>query len=290
MFITAKKLLILGAVGALSFGVASHNLFDTKAKAADTANISKNETSQTAAATQTSATFQSNLQAKLNQIITANDDIDTAVSVIDLDSDQQYDAGETTVFKAASTAKLVAIVTYLHEVDEGKASLSQNVNGVSAQALIQRMLEVSDNNAWAALNNYLGSYQQTYAASIGLTSFTGDDYNTITAHDEAKLLSMLYQGKLISASDVSLMYSYMKVADGASLIKTAVPTSATVYHKYGELSDFDGDDILNDTAIVTYEGHHFALVIYTSSPVGSNTAQTDLIHQLTQAVVASLTD
>jgi beta-lactamase class A len=230
------------------------------------------------------------LQDKLNQVVASDGDIDTAVSVVDLDTNQQYDAGDTgTVFKAASTAKLIAIVDYLHEVEEGKATLDQDIDGTPAQTLIQQMLEVSDNNAWNSINNYLGDDQQTYANSIGLTSFTGDGYNTITAHDEAKLLAMLYEGKLINSAHRSLMYQYMEVADGTSLIKAALPPDATVYHKYGLLT-FDGDTYLNDTAIVTYKGHHFALVIYTESTNSDTFEQTDLIHSLTKTVVDNLND
>ena len=37
------------------------------------------------------------------------------------------------------------------------------------------MIEVSDDNAWADLNNFLGDQQQIYGTNIGLSSFTGGE-------------------------------------------------------------------------------------------------------------------
>lgn len=229
------------------------------------------------------ASDHTNLITDINQYIADNTNVEVAVSVVDLDNDKQYNAGETeVVFKAASTTKLIAALAYLHEVELGNATLTQRLNGTNAEQLIKQALEVSDNNAWASLNEYLGDKQQTYAQSIGLTSFTGGDYNTITAADEATLLSLLYRGKLVSDEHRSTLYGYMANADGESFIKAALPTTATVYHKYGTLW---GN--LHDTAIINYSGHNYALVIFTKS--SDNTLddydnRVNLIHGLTKLV------
>src|ERR1700722_11998757 len=56
----------------------------------------------------------------MNGVIKADPDgLSVAATLIDLDSNQQYDAGATTkIFKAASTAKVLAAVDYLHQVEE----------------------------------------------------------------------------------------------------------------------------------------------------------------------------
>ncbi|MDB5168772.1 MAG: serine hydrolase [Candidatus Saccharibacteria bacterium] len=231
--------------------------------------------------------FKPTVQADINQAIATDGDVEVAVSLVDLDTGKQYDAGETgVVFQAASTAKLIAVIDYLHEVELGNVTLDQTIDGTSARQLIKQMLEVSDNTAWVDINNVLGSKQQAYAQSIGLTSFTGGEYNTITAADEAKLLSLLYQGKLINTEHKELMYSYMNAADGTNLIKSALPSDATVYHKYGMLG---GN--LHDTAIVNYQGHNFALVIFTKNPndeLNDYSQRVALIYSITQAIVADI--
>ncbi|HVV25747.1 MAG TPA: serine hydrolase [Candidatus Saccharimonadales bacterium] len=219
----------------------------------------------------------------MNSAIAGYPDLDTAATLIDLDTGRQYTAGQTTtLFKAASTAKVLTAIDYLHQTETGQATLSQSIDGTSAEQLIKQMIEVSDDQAWADLNNYLGDQQQTYADSIGLSSFTGGEYYTMTAADEAKLLALLYQGKLINAADRNLLYTYMANTTNTNLIQAALPSDATVYHKYGQLWGY-----LNDAAIVDYQGHHFALVIFTNNPAGTSDDYNDqvaLIHAVTAAV------
>ena len=72
--------------------------------------------------------------ADMDQAINSDPNLEAAASLIDLDNGKEYDAGEYTyVFKAASTAKLVAVIDYLHEVEQGKASLNQDIDGTQAQ-------------------------------------------------------------------------------------------------------------------------------------------------------------
>jgi beta-lactamase class A len=237
----------------------------------------------------TTVTPLSSVVAEMNQVINADpDSLTTAATLIDLDTGQQYDAGATgTLFKAASTAKVLAAVDYLHEVEEGQATLTQDIDGTSAEQLINQMIEVSDDQAWTDINDFLGDQQQTYATSIGLSSFTGGEYNTMTAADEAKLLAELYEGKLINATDRSLLYSYMANTTSTNLIQAALPSDATVYHKYGQLWGY-----LNDAAIVSYQGHHFALVIFTNNTDGTTDEYTDqvtLMHSITDVVFKDIT-
>lgn len=221
--------------------------------------------------------------ADMNQAIAANSgDLQAAATLIDLDNGQEYSAGESQyVFKAASTAKILAAIDYLHEVEQGQASLTQNLGGTSALQQLKQMIEVSDNTAWLNINDFLGGQQQSYAQSIGLDSFTGGEYNTMTTVDEARLLEQLYQGKLINNSHRALLYSYMANTNNTDLIPAALPNDATVYNKYGQL---DGE--LHDAAIVNYQGHNFVLVVFTKNPDNTTDEyanQVALIHAVTQA-------
>ncbi len=225
--------------------------------------------------------------AEINSIIAAHSDIEVSASLVDLDTGQTYEAGESdVVFKAASTAKLIAAASYLHEVELGTATLDQYIGGTSARENLRRMIENSDNTAWAAINDYLGDKQAAYAESIGLTSFTGGDYNTMTSGDLASLLKQLYDGTLLSKVHRELLLSYMAESDASYLIADSFPGSATVYHKYGQLW---GN--LHDAAIIDYNGKHVALVVYTKSSTGDtseNTEQTAIIDQIAAAVATQM--
>jgi beta-lactamase class A len=224
--------------------------------------------------------------SSLDTIINTNSDLDISVAMIDLDTGKMYHAGSNNSFTAASTTKLLTAADYFHKVELGKASLSQYIEGDTAQDLLERMVRNSDNNAWVALNDYL-TYQQmsSYAKSLGITSYDWEN-NTITATDEAKLLQQIYDGNVVSSANRSLLYSYMQNTSDDDLIPDGVPSSATVYHKYG---DFNGN--LHDAAIVNYDDHNFALVIYTNNPnddtLDDYSSRVDLFHQLT-AVTSQL--
>lgn len=224
-----------------------------------------------------------------NLISSDPDGLGTSVSLIDLNSGAAYNAGATTtLFKAASTAKVLAAVDYLHETETGQASLSQQIDGVNAEQLAQQMIEVSDDSAWADINNYLGDQQQGYADQIGLSSFTGGEYNTMTAPDMAKLLAMLYEGKLLNTQDRALLLSFMTNTTSTNLIQAALPDSATVYHKYGQLWGY-----LNDAAIVSYQNHQYVLVVFTNNPDGTTdeySDQVNLIHQISQTAFQDITN
>ena len=108
----------------------------------------------------------------------------------------------------------------------------------------------------------------------------------MTAADEAKLLQEIYQGKLINNTDRSILYNYMANTTSTNLIQAALPAGATVYHKYGQVWGY-----LNDAAIVNYDHHNFALVIFTDSGDGTSddyTDQVNLMHTITQNVVSAL--
>ena len=224
------------------------------------------------------------IEADINQVISSNPNgLSAAATLIDLSNNQQYNGGaSTTVFKAASSAKVLAAVTFLHEVELGKASLGENIDGVNADVLLQQMIEVSNNQDWLYLDYFLGEKQVTYAKSIGLSTFVGGDVNTMTASDEANLLAQLYESKLLNVSDTNLLLNFMGHTDSTNLIQAALPASCTVYHKYGEILGY-----LNDASIIDCNGHSYVLVIFTnngSSSMSKYAGQVSLIHNITHTV------
>lgn len=228
----------------------------------------------------------SSLQQQLAAIIAQHPSTEVSVVVTDTATGTSVKAGEAVAFQAASIAKVISASAYMHEVEQGSASLDTAIQGSSAQNLLQRMLTNSDNEAWAAINAYLGKDTvQSYAASIGLSSY--DVYeNTITASDQAALLTKLAQGDLLNQSHTQLLYSFMQHTNNDELIPGAAPSGATVYHKYGYI-----DSNLHDSAIITYGDKTYVVVILTKGSTGDLSdyaARVSLFHQLTTAVIDSM--
>ncbi|HVV67098.1 MAG TPA: serine hydrolase [Candidatus Saccharimonadales bacterium] len=223
------------------------------------------------------------LQNNINTTINANPDIDVAVSIVDLGSGQTARYGITDPFEAASTAKLITAADYLHHVEEGDASLNDQINGSSAQYELQQMIVVSDDNAWQAFNDDLGHPDlQSYASSIGLTDYNPDD-NTMPANDIALLLQKLYRGQLLDKAHTDLLLGYMSRANYTGYIEAEVPGGVKFYHKAGLLQDR-----VHDAAIIDNGKRAIILVIFTKNEDDENDpspAQTQIIQQITTSVL-----
>jgi beta-lactamase class A len=224
------------------------------------------------------------LAASIQPIITNNSQLQIGVSMINLKTGTALNLGNTQPFTAASTTKILTAAAFLHSVEQGQNNLNETLGAYTAAYQLKEMINDSDNDAWAALNNQIGYPQLgAYAQSIGLSSFDVNA-NTITAANEALLLQKLYNGQLLNQSDTSLVLSYMQNTNDESLIPAALPAGATVHHKYGQLN---GD--LHDAAIISYDGQSVVFVIYTNAPNGgAYTQQVGVIHQITQALTANL--
>lgn len=217
----------------------------------------------------------------VSTVISNYSSADIGVSMVDLDTGDQTDVGENAAFTGASTTKVLSAILFMHRVEQGETTLDTVIDGESAQALLQKMLNQSDNDAWAAMNDYLGKPQlQAYATNLGLSSYDPYD-NLITAHDEAQLFAKLYKGTLISSDHAKLLYSFMQNTNNEDLIPPAVPSGATAYHKFGYLG---GE--LHDAAIITYNGHHIALTIYTKgTDLSDYDAREAVFHTITTAAI-----
>jgi beta-lactamase class A len=190
------------------------------------------------------------------------------------DGSQVY--GTTAPFDGASDGKLLTAADYLHHVEQGTATLQQNIDGQTAEYWLKLMLVNSDDTAWAELNGYLTHDDlAAYASSIGFTNYD-PNVNTFMASDVARLLDKLYTGQLLNNADRSLMLGYLEQANYRQYIVPAVPKGDTVYHKIG----LDVDEV-NDAAIITSDQKYIVLVIFTN---GNGTYNWPARAQLMQAI------
>ncbi|MFH5878798.1 serine hydrolase [Arthrobacter sp. NA-172] len=223
------------------------------------------------------------LDSEINGIINANSQYQIGVTLIDLSNGSNHQYGVQAPFEAASTAKVLAAAAYYHLVETGAASLDDPLGQYTAGFQIREMIQDSDNDSWSLIMEAEGySELQAYAESIGVSYDPMN--NTLTPGEMASVLAQLYTGKLLNQQDTAQLLSYMQNTNYETLIPAAVPAGINVYHKYGLL-----DDELHDASILTKGTSSYVFVVYTKGQDGSDIpARTDVIHQLTQAVVNGL--
>jgi beta-lactamase class A len=221
----------------------------------------------------------------ITQIINANPTITFSVSVQDLgvagSTIRHY--GYSGDFDAASTGKLLTAADYLHHVEQGTASLNQNLDGETAGNWLQAMIVNSDDTAWQELNDYLTHADLSrYADAIGMSHYSPDD-DLLNSNDITLLLQKLYDKQLLNNSDTTRLLQYMKQANYRTYIIPAVPAGDTVYHKVG----LDDDDV-HDVAVIGNGTQTVALAIFTDGN-GTYDWQTraQIIQQITRLVVAA---
>jgi beta-lactamase class A len=207
------------------------------------------------------------LSSQINSVITANSSMDIGVAIQDLNNGQNYKFGERQPFVAASVAKLLSAVAYLHGVQAGIYRPNQLINDQNPNYELQQMIVQSDNDAWAGFNKLIThDGLAAYAKSIGLANYNPDN-NTLTASDISLLLGKLYKRQLLNDQLTKQLLSYMHNANEANFIVASIPAGVKVYHKAGWL-----DDRVHDAAIIDNGKHPYVLVIFTKDISGDYNA------------------
>src|SRR6478735_10209657 len=81
---------------------------------------------------------------------------DVGIAALDLNTGEIVSIKGNTPFPMASTVKVAIAALYLAQVDNGRRSLDDTINGQSARSLMKRMLVHSDNHATDILLADLG--------------------------------------------------------------------------------------------------------------------------------------
>lgn len=204
--------------------------------------------------------------AEIESVIAEYKSVDIGVSWVDIETGDSRDYGVQDPFVAASTAKLLTAIAFLHDVENGTNSLNDKVGSRTARVALEAMIVKSDNEAWHDFNNTVMSHEElaAYAGKIGFSSYDPDS-NTITPGSLARLLSNFYQKRLLNEEHTNLLLSFMEQAFEAQVqyIPDLAPAGTTVYHKPGYLKDR-----MHDAAIVDNGGRPYVLVLFTKSRTG----------------------
>src|SRR5689334_24397117 len=215
------------------------------------------------------------LEQQLSSLV-AGKSADVGIAALDLNTGETVSIKGNTPFPMASTVKVAVAALYLAQVDHGRRSLNDTINGYSARSLMARMLIHSDNRATDMLLNNLGGPERLHAwlQDNGVTGLRVDrtiaqllsskrdlwdrrDSSTPVAMVD--LLRRIYKAELIKPESRNYLLDLMAQCEtGKNRMKSLLP-GVPIEHKTGTL-----DGLADDVGFMTMpDGHRVAVAIFT---------------------------
>ena len=215
------------------------------------------------------------LEQQINSLV-AGKSSDVGIAALDLTTGQSLSIKGDTPFPMASTVKVAIAALYLAQVDHGRRSLDDTINGVSARALMRRMLIHSDNRATDILLSDLGGpgavhdwlqqngvrglrVDRTIAQLLADKRDLWDHRDSATPMAMVDLLRRIYSAELIKPKSRNYLLDVMAECEtGKNRIKALLP-GVPVEHKTGTLNGLS-----DDVGFITMpDGHRIAIAIFT---------------------------
>jgi beta-lactamase class A len=215
------------------------------------------------------------LEQQLSSMV-AGKSADIGVAALDLNSGETVSIKGNTPFPMASTVKVAVAALYLAQVDNGRRSLDDLINGQSARSLMKRMLVHSDNQATDILLADLGGPHAVHdwLQANGVTGLRVDRNISDLLHSRrdlwdrrdsstpvamVDLLRRIYKAQLIKPQSRDFLLDLMaQCQTGRNRIKALLP-GVPIEHKTGTL-----DGLADDVGFLTMpDGHRVAVAIFT---------------------------
>src|SRR3954449_3445961 len=215
------------------------------------------------------------LEQQLNSMV-ANRSADVGIAALDLNSGETVSIKGNTPFPMASTVKVAVAALYLAQVDNGRRSLDDTINGQSARSLMKRMLVHSDNQAtdilladlggpravhdWLQNNGVKGlRVDRTIGELLHSKRDLWDRRDSSTPVAMVDLLRRIYRAELIKPQSRNFLLDLMaQCQTGRNRIKALLP-GVPIEHKTGTL-----DGLSDDVGFITLpDGRRVAVAIFT---------------------------
>ena len=215
------------------------------------------------------------LEQQLSSLV-ANKSADVGIAALDLNTGETVSVKGNTPFPMASTVKVAIAALYLAQVDNGRRSLDDTINGQSARSLMARMLVHSDNRATDILLQDLGgpSAVHDWLRDNGVTGLRVDRTIADLLHSKrdlwdrrdsstpvamVDLLKRIYKAELIKPESRNYLLDLMsKCETGKNRMRALLP-GVPVEHKTGTL-----DGLADDVGFITMpDGRRVAVAIFT---------------------------
>jgi beta-lactamase class A len=235
----------------------------------------------------------SSLEQQLSSLV-ADKSADIGIAALDLNTGETVSIKGNTPFPMASTVKVAIAALYLAQVDHGRRSLDDTINGVSARKLMARMLIHSDNRAadilfkdvggphavhqWLVANGIRGvRVDRTIAQLLSDKRDLWDNRDSSTPRAMVHLLQGIYKAELIKPASRNYLLDLMaQCATGRNRMKALLPSGTPVEHKTGTLNGLS-----DDVGFITMpDGHRIVVAVFARG--GSDRPRT--IAEATRAV------
>src|SRR4051794_9840743 len=219
------------------------------------------------------------LEQQLSSMV-ANKSADVGIAALDLNSGETVSIKGNTPFPMASTVKVAIAALYLAQVDNGRRTLNDTINGQSARSLMGRMLIHSDNHATDILLRDLGGptavqqwlrdngvsglrVDRTIAQLLSSKRDLWDRRDSSTPVAMVDLLKRIYKAELITPESRNVLLDLMSQCQtGKNRMKALLP-GVPVEHKTGTL-----DGLSDDVGFITLpDGRRVAVAIFTRGGV-----------------------
>ena len=227
-------------------------------------------------ATAASSAGLSDLEQQLSSLL-AGKSADVGIAALDLNTGETVSIKGDTPFPMASTVKVAVAALYLAQVDHGRRSLDDSINGLPARTLMARMLIHSDNRATDMLLKDLGGPRvlHNWLQDNGVTGLRVDrtiaqllsDRRDLWDHRDSStpvamvdLLRRIYTADLIKPASRNYLLDLMSRCEtGKNRMKALLPSGTPVEHKTGTLNG-----LADDVGFITLpDGRRVAVAIFT---------------------------
>ncbi|HEX6073424.1 MAG TPA: serine hydrolase [Sphingomicrobium sp.] len=197
------------------------------------------------------------LEQQLNALV-ADKSADVGIAALDLTDGETISVQGNVAFPMASTVKVAVAALYLAQVDHGRRSLDDTINGQSARGLMARMLIHSDNHATDMLLRDLGGpraldqwlrdngvrglrVDRTIAQLLSDKRDLWDRRDSSTPLAMVDLLKRIYRAELIKPQSRNYLLDLMaRCETGKNRMKALLP-GVPIEHKTGTLNGYTGD-------------------------------------------------
>jgi len=215
------------------------------------------------------------LEQQLHAMVgSANSDV--GIAALDLRTGETVSIRGDVPFPMASTVKVAVAALYLSQVDHGRRSLDDTINGQSARSLMARMLIRSDNRATDILLNDLGGprslhdwlqqnriyglrVDRTIAQLLSDKRDLWDHRDSSTPQAMVELLRRIYRAELIKPQSRNYLLDLMAQCEtGKNRMKALLPQGTPVEHKTGTLNG-----LTDDVGFITLpDGRRIAVAVF----------------------------
>lgn len=248
------------------------------------------------------------LQAQVKALMDRYKFLKTGMFFLDLDTGNYLNIGGDHVFSAASTIKLPILIAFFQHLDEGKVDLNQTLvmrrdlitggSGVmqyrrvgtkfSVKETVTKMITISDNTATNMIIDRLGGIKKLNQRfrSWGLKDtimrhLLADlrGTNTTSSQDLVRLLALLSNDKVLSASSRGQALDILRHVKTKTLLPAGLGKGAVIAHKTGDIGFLIGDAGL----IVMPNGKRYLAGIFVKRPY-NDTRGRDFIRQVSRLV------